>query len=221
MAITFVAATSASAGTLTLPTHQAGDLLLMAYYRHDSATPAAVPAGWYTKFQNGSSTNSIGIAWKVATSSAETSGTWTNATQLACASYRSDAGCYVLPGAGAQNNGAAAANINYASVGAATAATTVNFALNVDAWMVGVCGTRTDDAGPTAPTGMTNRTSTLSTGELALHDSNGPDSTWGSTNVATTSVDYRTQVLEIWESPIAIPSGGGLIGAGNLSGGFQ
>lgn len=82
--------TSAEATTVSIPSgHQAGDIILIFAFRDGSATNPTVPAGWnvITKTTDGTSC-SVSIGWKIATSGAESSGTWTNATGLMCHVYR-------------------------------------------------------------------------------------------------------------------------------------
>lgn len=106
--------TEAVAGTsLTIPAgHQAGDLIVMAAWRAN-ATAASKPAGW-TDFSPtttiASGAGSLRIAYKVAASSSETSGTWTNAAQVMCAVYRG-----ATTGASAMLGTGSLAQINYPS----------------------------------------------------------------------------------------------------------
>jgi len=90
MAIERVGHNSAEAATVTIPTgHKAGDIILIFAFRDGSATNPTIPAGWtnITNTLDGTSC-SVSIGWKVAKSSAETSGTWTNATHLQVIVYR-------------------------------------------------------------------------------------------------------------------------------------
>lgn len=76
-----------------MPSHQAGDLLLIFAYRTGSTTAPTVPTGsGYASVNSGTggggSNNSYAIGWKIATSSSDVSGTWTNATFLQCQVFR-------------------------------------------------------------------------------------------------------------------------------------
>jgi hypothetical protein len=72
---------SASVG-LFMP-HRAGDLMIGFAFRDGSVTNPTVPAGWTTITNTLDGTLcSASVAWKIATSSSETSGTWTNASCL-------------------------------------------------------------------------------------------------------------------------------------------
>ena len=89
MTIAFQASAAAEATTVTLPVHRAGDLLLMVSYKSTN-NPATIPSGWFSCSNanfNGIAGNTQ-IAFKIAASSSETSGTWTSAEFLVCAVYR-------------------------------------------------------------------------------------------------------------------------------------
>ncbi|AKJ72194.1 hypothetical protein TPA4_29 [Tsukamurella phage TPA4] len=71
----------------TLPTHAAGDLILMFSSRNTSSA-ATMPGGWIDLGVRTSTVVSIRAAYKIAASSSETSGTWTNSNELSCRVYR-------------------------------------------------------------------------------------------------------------------------------------
>ncbi len=211
MAITYVNASSAAGTSLTLPTHQAGDLILASAFTTGGSTPT-LPTGWSPIRTNSTSGRRSLVAWRIAQDASTAFGTWTNATVVATSVYRSDASKLILP-----------STVNWLQAGAATVITYSAHAsgnrYDLDTWVVGFCGLSIDGAGETPPTGMTNRTHTFSTNEIAIHDTNGL-STWGSTvTVATTSANLFGLTLAIYESEIPIPSSGGgvpLIGPGGL-----
>jgi hypothetical protein len=212
MASTYVSATAGAGTTLAMPTHQAGDLLVMFAYPGTGAVPAT-PAGWVARQEASLSLRSGTVAWKTATSNSETSGTWNNAVLLACAVYRSDVGLYLMAGGLGMTAGNNAAFLRYAAV------TVTNTVRSGAARFVGMAGTTTDDVANTAPSGMTNRTSLATAdGEIAIHDTNsGTGTDWSNVDIATTSVVYRSFVLEVFETDIPISSGGAafqLVGGG-------
>lgn len=185
---------TAEATTITIPSgHQSSDYLLTFAFRDGSTTLPTVPAGWtLIKSQTGATCSGV-LAYKVAASSSETSGTWTNATGLVCHVYR-----------------------NIGSIGTCvstgpTASATVNYPADTlsnpfgSSYVVGFAGHRSVNGSlATPPTGMVNRcVQEGATNDLAGHDSNGGLSSWSSTNVSTaeTSSGYVTFVVEI------IPSG--------------
>lgn len=72
----------------TLPTHQAGDLIVAFAFRSGSTTLPTSPAGWSFLESAAANTCSARLAYKVAASGSETSGTWTSATTVIFLVYR-------------------------------------------------------------------------------------------------------------------------------------
>jgi len=181
--ISYKGYTTSSTTSVTLPTHAAGDLIIV-IARSSVYTPPTIPAGWTSI-----GTESIGItgfqqagcsaAYKSAAGSSEVSDTWTGAEYMLAAVYD-----------------------GVASVGTATwwegGSTTTWSAITISdshSWAVGLgfffLGTGYDNA----PTGMTHRGSSNS--RLALNDTASPVSSW---NVKTTTGTYAksgTYVLEL------------------------
>lgn len=90
MTISRVGAGTGTSSTITIPAgHQAGDLLVIFATRPVQALIPVVPAGWDSilAVSLGSAAN-IAIGSKIAASSAEVSGTWTNALEMGCGVYR-------------------------------------------------------------------------------------------------------------------------------------
>lgn len=87
MAISVEASASAASTSLTLPSHQAGDLLVLMVANTTQAS-ITVPSGW-RRFggRSGGHGHNL-IAAKRAASSSETSGTWTGVEGLICAVLR-------------------------------------------------------------------------------------------------------------------------------------
>ena len=205
MAISYIGASGAEATSLTLPSHQRGDLIILAAYRHNSATPPTMPSGWCLVSSGGGGTNSLLVACKLANTSSETSGTWTNATSLAAAVYRDatllSVGTTVLIG------GSSSPSFNYPAI-------TPDRSFG-DTWYVGVAGHRGNDSDvQIAPAGMTNRLDLIGavSGELVIHDTNGNVAAWNSTNVTNTvntAIGYRSCVLELLDIGFTPSSGGG------------
>lgn len=171
---------SAEANTVTIPSgHQVGDLLLIFAFRDGSATNPTVPAGWTTITNTLDTTSgSASVGWKIATSSSETSGTWTNATGLIVLAYR-----------GVDNPSPIMTNATSNAV-----STTVTYNGLTDANLKGVSGYRIvgiaahrsiDTTIDTPPTGMVNIVSALgATQDMAAHEVDGEASAWASTNVS-------------------------------------
>lgn len=194
MAISFVGAASAAATSLTLPTHQAGDMLLLFAYRSGSTTPPTVPTGWTVVNQAGNNNNAAVLAYRVATGAGTASGTWANATHISTSAYRSSSGTLQL-GATAADGGSGDI-LSYSGLTLQDA--------DGSSWVAAFGGHRQATNVETAPSGMTNRTSTATAGESAAHDTNAGVTTW---TVKTVTVSpssggtqgWRTAVLEIRE----------------------
>ena len=92
---TFIAATNGAGGSLTLPAHAAGDLILLAVDRHaDNIIPSLPDTSWVSTAANGAVLTFAGtsiamrLGWKIATSSSHSSGTWLNGQNLLAVVYR-------------------------------------------------------------------------------------------------------------------------------------
>lgn len=110
MTLSLIGVTYANPGTtVTLPTHQAGDLIGIAAYRNSNtiaSKPAAsgtVPTWWDVDPKTGANTNSLRTAFAIATAANHTSGTWTNATDMAAFVVRSDTGRFPAVGGHAES----------------------------------------------------------------------------------------------------------------------
>jgi hypothetical protein len=109
MTISVVSSTSAAATSVTLPSHQAGDLIIISARRANNTAPS-IPAagGTVPQFNNiqaaGANTLSLRTAAATATSSSHTSGTWTNASHLTVTVLRSDVGSLVVGASNTANN---------------------------------------------------------------------------------------------------------------------
>lgn len=88
MAISRVGAAGTDGTSITIPAgHMPNDLLLMFAFAA-AATSPTVASGWTNRTSQTGTASALRVAYKVATSSSETSGTWTNATGLVCVVYR-------------------------------------------------------------------------------------------------------------------------------------
>ena len=86
-AITYVGNATGTTSA-TLPSHQAGDLIVAFAFRDGSTTLPTQPAGW-TSIDTATGTSCCArLAYKVAASSGETTGTWTSSTTVIFVLYR-------------------------------------------------------------------------------------------------------------------------------------
>lgn len=175
MSISYVGSQGNAGTTVTIPTHQSGDLILIFAYRDgNNAAPGTPAAGgtvptWNLIGSSGGNTNSSNFRWALATGSTTTSGTWTNATELVCLVYR---GAKVV-GNSAGSSGNASTTVTYPAL---TLDRTDN-----SSWVVGVAGHRTATNVDVAPSGMTNRA--FAGTEAAGHDTNGTVASWSQQTV--------------------------------------
>lgn len=89
--IEFVGGDGADANTVTIPAHQAGDMIIIVAGRYNAAIAPSLPAGWVEILSDTVSAGlNLGyrVGYKFATSGSETSGTWTDATRMAVSVYR-------------------------------------------------------------------------------------------------------------------------------------
>jgi hypothetical protein len=194
MAISRVGSASAQATTITIPTHQSGDLILIVANRNN-ITAATVPNGWVASSTGGSGVNTA-FAWKLAKSSSETSGTFTNAVALHCAVYRASSGILAMS-TSSSGTTASSTTIIYSANGSYRAGSLDNW------WIATAFQLNSANSLETAPSGMTNINSESSAGnwKSVLHDTNASQlSNWASTNVTVANAAVSiTRVMQIIE----------------------
>lgn len=185
----FIGATSGT-NTATPAAHLTGYLFLVWAYRDGSATPPTVPAGFNVLQTGGANTNSAVLAWKWATSSADTIGTWTNATTTICEVW-SDA----MPGVSDQTG----------NTGLVITYPALPLMARVDgtSYVVGFAGHRSVNTTlESPPTSMAFRHGNVdATDEAAAHDTGVQVNAWPSTNVTVsgTTSGWRSATVEIVE----------------------
>lgn len=218
MAISRVGSGSAQANTIAIPTHQIGDLIVVTANRNNS-TPATVPSGWVNLGASGGSGVSNATGWKIAKTTTETSGTWTNASAIHVAVYRADTGLLAVGTAIAGTN-AASATVTYPAL------STYRIGL-LDNWFYATAfQLNSANSLETAPTGMANINVESSAGvwKSVTHDTNASQlSNWPATSVTvTTSARYITLVAQIFEfDGPDFGGGGGIFFRPGLSGGMS
>jgi hypothetical protein len=221
MTVSFVAAASAEATSLTLPTHQASDLLVMFFMRAASAI-VTVPTGWAVMEQRTSTTGGnrlIGVAYRVAITASETSGTWTNASMLTCAVMRDSANYLVLGGVAISTG--STTTVNYASL-AVKNTTNITTKMIGDSAVLLLYGAAltNNSTMEQAPTGCTTQhNAVLATYEAVVHTTDSAVASRVATSItADVSVTTSTFVVELFDTGVAKSSGGGFR-AVNIRGG--
>ena len=187
---TFVSqATAAATSIASMPTHQAGDTLVMFAYNGSSTTVPTTPSGWTGRTSTSGNTNALRVATKVATSASETSGTWTSATELVLLVYRNVS----------TSNGQAAAQNGLGTTVTYSGMTLVD--TSGSSIVAAFGGHRsTDTSIATPPTGTVLRASATRT---AGFDTNGGIASWTSKSVAVggTSSGWVSGVIELRANP--------------------
>jgi hypothetical protein len=188
MAISLIGGSTAAASTITIPgTYQNGDLLLIFAFNNASTTLPTLPAGWTSAGGNGANVCACRIGWKVAGSASETSGTWTNASSLACIVYRGVATNKTPIGAVANGNGSSA-TLSF---------TTPAMKARGTSWVAGFAGHVSATNVATAPAGMTLECGTGVT-SLGGSDTNGPTANFPTTTLGVNaSAGWETFTAEI------------------------
>lgn len=201
MAGSFIGGASGTTSA-TIPAHQVGDLIIARGFRDGNINSPTVPGGvnWTSlDTTNGANNNGASIARKIATSTSETTGTWTNATRLDVGVWRGFSGI----GVSAFNDGIG--NVNYPALAG----------MGASSWVAAFGAHRSINTSlETAPTGMTNvYTNVNGTDEGAIHDTEAVVGSWSSQTVTVggTSSGWRTHVIELLVSASsAAPTWGNL-----------
>ena len=207
MTISIVGSATNLGNTITMPTHAAGDLLVLFAYNDGASTAVTLPTGWVERY--GVAVGGAGyirIGYKYAASAAETSGTWTNADHIFAISMRGGSNTLLFPNFVSTNTGTST-TINYAAQTASTFQTNAD-----DQALLSWVASRNSANTLTAPTGLTEeRAATDGANFVAQMCRQLARTTiWASTNVTVTnSALYRTVVLSVVESPVYGATGGG------------
>ena len=205
MAISLSGSASAQATTITIPGHQAGNVIVI-FAGRNNTTPPTTPSGWVQLASSGSSNGSSVAAWKIAKTSTETSGTWSNASVLHCLVLAADTGPLFLS-AGLSGQASTSATITYPAL--------ANYRTGVvDNWYLAhAFQLNSANSLETAPSGMANALVESSSGlwKSAVHYTTaGQLSNWASTNVVlTNSAFYLSRVLQAIEVDGPAFGGGG------------
>lgn len=190
--IEFVSKNQVEANSMTMPTHQAGDLLVMFAARNGNNTAPTVPAGWTSRGANSGTNCAVVVAEKVAASGSEVSGTWTNADLLMCIVYRN--ADHITRHSGSTSGGLPGTILQFPGI------TTMEDA--GVSWGLRFGYISTNDGDMTiAPTSFTNRSNKAgaSIGNIGGHDTNGPVGSVGyaTADIGGSSGDWVTQTIEI------------------------
>jgi hypothetical protein len=187
-----VSAGGAAGDSITLGTHQIGDIIVIAAFEQTSLLPD-LGAG-FTNITDVLTGAGQRVGYLIATSASETSGVWTGAGLIQFQIYRSLTGDLGI-GSTPATNSALSATMNYP-------ATALD---NGDSWVAAFGGNSRNDVNLTPPTGMILR-SQADIGGGSGQDSRGFDTdgavaSWNSQDVAQVGLGtWITSVIEITET---------------------
>ena len=208
MTTSYVNSAAAESNTLTMPSHQAGDLIIGVAARYASSVVPTVPAGWFFLAERATVNRYSVYAFKIAANASETFGTWTNGELVAVGVWR-DSVNLLIPGAYAGYQIASGTACKFEELNSTTIALIGK--QRHSSWVAGFGGSSLNSlAIETPPTGMTNRVSVAgaSVGEIAIHDTNG-DVTWATQTVTLGSASaLQTFTVELWDTGIAKSASG-------------
>lgn len=191
--LTFVSSATGVASIASMPAHQAGDFMVAFAAYSSVATTPTPPAGWSTLTTKNGTSSGVGtvVAYKVAASGAETSGTWTNSHGLILCVYRN---AESMTNARTTSSSASVTSVVYSGI-TTLAGPGTSFALGVVATKTG------NTAGVnTPPTGAVNRQYIANANvSMAFADTNQGVSSVGSSSVPVyaTISGYNTTRIEL------------------------
>ncbi len=196
MALSRVGGSSAAATSIAIPTHVAGDLIVIWAYRDGSTTPPTVPAaaGTVPAFTTidgptGANACSAVCAWAVAAGTTDTSGTWTNATGMSVEVWRGQAAVPIGGHAQSGGNIASGANISIPAI--------TLTAVDGTSAILGFAGWATVTGWNAAPAGYTQRSQVATECEALSKDTTTSDGAFNVTGTASGTGGTRTQQIEI------------------------
>jgi hypothetical protein len=183
-----------SGTSITIPTHQAGDVLIIWSTRANS-TPPTIPVEWTPIHSSGASSTSIAMGYFVAVDDATVSGTWTNAAHMVCVVYRGVASIGTI--------GSASGLITASSTEDANFATIALSETNGTSWVLGAIVARDLITGlNNTPGGMTHIKGATSFKFISGKDTRAGVTSFAATTQSLTNTDvtdraYRTVTLEL------------------------
>lgn len=206
MSISLVGSADANADSVALTTHQVNDTILFLVFRDGTSTPSAIPSDCVVVNQLalGAAGHMI-VAFKIAKTASETSGTWTNASHIIACVFRPDANSLAIPEFFSSTS---------ATSGTVTFAAQPTGSLRVNAEDLAVVGfvaqrSATSDL-TQAPGAMVNIRSggNGTTYQVAANWDDSRTAAWASASITVTSALYRTIVVGISQVTFT-PTGGG------------
>ena len=185
--ISFIGAAEGT-DSATLPSHQAGDLLIAFAFR-ESTTATTLPTGWGSISALAANTTYARLAYKVALSDSETTGTWTGADRCLFLVYRN----------------AEISNLSTSQRTSTGSSTSVEYPTYDNHWVnlaqdITFLGHRsTNQSSSVVPSGITERSNTNTTSRMFAGDSNGLTSGFAAQTISVggTSSGWRTYTYRL------------------------
>lgn len=205
MTLILVGAADANATSVAIPTHQVNDTILFLVYRDGTSTPPTIPSDCVVLSQLALGASGYMItAFKIANTTSETSGTWTNASHIIVCVFRPDANSLAIP---------ELLSTTQATSGTVTFAGQNSGSLRVNAEdlaVVGFVAQRSSTSDLTqAPGTMVNIRSggNGSTYQVAANWDDSRTIAWASASITVTSAAYRTYVVGMSQVSYQVASG--------------
>lgn len=225
MTVSFVGAASAEATSLTLPAHQAGDLIVMLCYA--SGLGITIPADWVHHQQRlqFSPSTTVSVSYRVAASSAEVSGTFPGTTYHLLSLVYRDTTNYIILGNG-NNNAGSGTGVQHPILPARGASTTGPVAMRQSTgWIIGFAtgNSNATDIDTQIPDVMTSRhvITGASVGESVAFDTNAAVASFvAQTKTITPTTQWYSVLAEILDTGLSKTAAGGLLLPRAMDGGY-
>ena len=219
MSIILVDSADANANSVAIPTHAVNDTLLFLVYRDNSTVSPTIPSDCVVLYQQAvGAAGYLVTAFKIAKTTSETSGTWTNASHVLVTVFRPDANSLALPEY-LSTQSATSATVTFAAQATGTLRTNAE-----DLAVVGFVAQRNSANDLTqAPGAMVNIRSggNGSTYQVAANWDDSRTTAWASANITVaTSALYRTAVIGLSQVTFTASGAGGLILPRGFKGGL-
>ncbi len=208
MTISLQGSADANATSVAIPTHAVNDTLLFLVFRDNSTASPAIPSDCVVLYQQAvGGAGYLITAYKIAKTTTETSGTWTNASHVLVTVFRPDANSLALPEY-LSTQSATSATVTFAAQATGTLRTNAE-----DLAVVGFVAQRNSANDLTQPPGtMVNIRSggNGSTYQVAANWDDARTTAWASANITVaTSALYRTAVIGLSQVTFTSSGGGG------------
>ena len=220
MTISLQGSADANATSVAIPSHAVNDTLLFLVYRDNSTVSPTIPSDCVVLYQQAiGAAGYLITAYKIAKTTTETSGTWTNASHVLVLVFRPDANSLAIPEY-LSTQTTTSATVTFAAQATGTLRTNAE-----DLAVVGFVAQRNSANNlAQAPGAMTNIRSggNGSTYQVAANWEASRITSWASASITVaTSALYRTAVIGISQVTFTSSGGGGLILPSGFNGGFN